>query len=506
MESTNNKIELFDHPEYKKLAPKWQKWLDLYEGDHDVLRKPDYLWLHELEADSKGTGIGEEGAKLRALREVLSRYLNLIETIISRYKSFLFRGEMTVPEAVKALLGEDEGMKDIDGKGTSFETFVTDMVGHYFVLMGEGIIVVDTPGVVARTRAEAKAAGLRPYMEAINPLIGRDWSYSDKPDKVGKLSFFRVEYLEEKSRQRATEAPNMQKVSKEYYIDDSGEYAQQRYKADDGKSNEWEKEGGPIEFPSDRIPVSIQKTESFIKDAAEMQLLVFNLMSAESSGLNAQAFQRIFAIGVPEEQKIRFSEWLITFLPDGADVKTIEPPSTATIESAILRCIDWTFKVAFNQISGLAAGSKESPGAETRREIKDDLVALVTTTLTGIEDLINDAIGNYARLKGETPPTERVELDKNVTSDDIENELKIWQAHADDFKKSATLYRAVVKKHAKELNVGNEDAIAKELDEAIKAGTERPAATEGGQEPPANSRTDTLRSLVNGDAGTAANQ
>jgi len=494
-----SKIELSNHPEYDKNLSKWQMWADMYDGDHAVMVTSLYLWLHELEADGLGTGIGPDGAKLRAIRELRSRYLNLIEPIVSRWTSFIMRGEITIPKSVESLLTE-ACIENIDGNGTSLETFIREKVTRNLIQFGRPIVVVDAANVHARTRAEAKAVGARLFMDIIDPLEAKDWSYSSDPARTGKLQFLRTEYKALAPRLDATEKPTMETWSTVYKLGLDGKYVQQKYKAkagSDGKAN-WEL-AGDIQFESLNVPISLQISDSFIKDAAEMALLVFNFMSAESSSLNAAAFQKIFISGIDDEKaKILINEFLINFIPEGANVTTVEPTNTAALENAIMRAIDWTFKVAFNQIDGLAAQSKESPGADTRREMKDEFIALVESTIGEVEDVINGAVAHWAELQGAQVPAEKIEIDSNVTAEDYQREMEIWQAYAEYFKNVPALLKAMIKKQAKALNVGEEVDIEKEIDAATFDAPQQQKLNPDGT--PAPTRTDLLKGLANGNA------
>jgi hypothetical protein len=90
-------IEFSNHPEYDDKAPELQKYRDLYEGDHAVLIRPQYLWPHELESSNKIKGTDPQtgqqltvGEYLRTIRARRSRYLNVMESIVSAWISLLF--------------------------------------------------------------------------------------------------------------------------------------------------------------------------------------------------------------------------------------------------------------------------------------------------------------------------------------------------------------------------------------------------------------------------------
>lgn len=469
-------ITFSEHPEYTARKPHWIKWRDLYEGDHDVLRGADYLWMHELEQERTA---GPGGGRLRGIREQRSRYLNLIEPVVSRWLSFLFRKKPIVPESVKKMFGDE--YQDVTGKGVGFDSFIRDQVGRDYVLYGKPTIYVDTSSVYARTRAEAKTLGARPYAECLSPLEVVDWQYSEDPAFKGKLEWLRTEYDLLEPRASATDAPKMRRYSK-VLTRAGGQYTILTYRTKEqakGSSTvEWEQVGAPNIIKGwKEIPVSSLCGDSFVKDAAEQQLALFNLMSAESSTLNSQAFQRIWIAGVNNENaKQVLGEYAINFLPAEATVITVEPYNPVPLQSAGDRTIDRLFKVAFNQINGLSADSKESPGAETRREMREEFVAMVETSLGELEDIINEFVGFYAKFKG-TESVEPIKLDRTVTIEDMDMFLRLVALFREEIRGCVTWNQETLKKALAYQNLPNGDKITEEIG-LIKAKTPEEAAAE----------------------------
>ena len=83
-----------------------------------------------------------------------------------------------------------------------------------------------------------------------------------------------------------------------------------------------------------------------------------------------------------------------------------------------------------------------------------------------MEDVINQWIALYAQFKGQQNFTGKVELDKNISLDDIDKELAIFQAHKDDFKKVPAAYKEIVRKRVNDMNLPNVDEIDKEIESA----------------------------------------
>lgn len=454
-----SQIKFSEHPEYTEYSPRWDLYQKLYEGKHEVISQDQrILWPHELESRLK------DGAKLRRIRELRSRYMNLIEPVVSRYISFLFREEIRVPDSIKTLFGDD--YEDVTGTGVSFQSFWRDHFGVSFILYNNPRVFVDSYGIKGETVLDSRRLNVRPYLELLHPLEVKDWQISSEQVRKGKYDFLRCEYEILKTRSSAEQEPKFAKYSKVLAVE-NGSYVIKLYEANkSGNTTEWAKVDEIVVNELPEIPiVAIEDNCSFVKDAVEQQLMVYNLSSAESSILNAQAFQKIFVIGVTSEQaKLAFGEYAVNFLPSDASVEAIAPGDTNAISGAILATIDRLFKVSFNQIHSVAGDSKEAPGAESQREAKQDFIALLRSNIEQIENVINQTITLWAKFKGVDNFSDKVELSKNITIDDVDRELQIFQAHKDDLKKIQLAYREILKKRVVDLNLPRQEEIFDEID------------------------------------------
>lgn len=469
-----SQIKFSEHPDYEEEAPEWRKIHDLHEGKHSVLvSNPEYLWPHELERRTNG------GSEIRAIRELRTRYLNLLKSVVTRWVSFLFRNDINVPDSVIKMFAEE--FEDVTGSGEGFQAFCKKQIGVNYVLFGRVIVLVDSFGIKAQTKEQAKALGVRPYVEVLNPLEVKDWQISDEPGRKGKFDFLRCEYEVIEPRTSPEEAPVVATYCK-VLSSVSGKYTVKRYKAEkSNNSTEWKLVDERKISELSEIPVSaIINGESLVEDATEQQLMLLNLMSAESSILNAQAFQKIFVTGVrADDAKLAFGEYVVNFLPENATVNVVEAGGTDAVSAAINATIDRLFRVAFNQIHSISSDSKEAPGAESQREAKEDFKAFVISVITELQDVINQWIAFYAQFKGIKNFTDKVELDTNISLDDIDTELAIFQAHKDDFKKIASAYREIVRKRVNDMNLPNMEEIDKEIEAADFSQSEEQGLTGG---------------------------
>lgn len=466
-------IKFYEHPEYVEKAEEWVTIRDLYEGKHKVLRSPRYLWPHELE-----TIESPDSARLRGIREMRSRYLNLIEPIISRYVSLFFREEPVISPEVAEMFGDE--INDVTGTGKSLISFLKDEVTEALLLYGRPIILTDAPSVAARTLAEQRALGLRPIFRVLPALDVKDWEADSKGFK-----FLRYEYQETAPRESATEEPELITYSKVFTFRE-GVYRVETFKKDGAKEgvSQWTAVGAPFEstgFPN--LPVrSLEDCESWLKDVAGQSLKLYNLESSRDSIQYFQAHQRVFFIGVTrDEQKKALAEYTAGFLPEGGDVRTLEPVNTSSIDLNIDRTISNIFRIAFNQ-NRVSADSAQVQSADGMKEAKESVAALIQAEVESLENLINNAIKDYAFFKGYKDFTGKISLSRDIESQDVEKEILILNALRDDIRQVPTWYKETLKKLAGYQDLDNFDQIIQEI--------------EAGRQPQATNATSATRSAI----------
>lgn len=482
-------IELSNHPEYDEQAPELQKYRDLYEGDHLVLIRPQYLWPHEIESSPaiKGTdpatGVTVTvGQHLRNIRAQRSRYLNVMESVVSSWVSLLFHKPIKLDDDVKELLGE-EGLADIDGQGTSFEDFIKGPIAEAYFRDGSPVLLVDTPGGVFKSREEQKAAGFRPYMELLDRLAVKDWQFIDAGENRGKVEWLRYEYEVVAPRSSSREAPQVECYSKEYTVA-GGSYAQLIYKKEDGKWIEQD----PVEFPDwDIVPVTtIRANKPWVKDVAELQLVLFNMQSGWYNQLNTQAFQRgVLAGDLGAEHKIAISEYTWAIVPQGTVPTVIEPSSTEAYTTGMKMTVDQIYRIAYNRQRGLSSDSKEAPSEDTLREMNQELVSLLLTSMGQIESLVNEALSFYAKFKGIEDFQGKITLSRDLTADDVLKQSEIYAIYRDEIRKVESWRKANLKKVATQMGYSDEEIedIEKDIDALKEDKLLNPMALiDGGQE------------------------
>lgn len=443
-------IKFYDHPEYEENEEALETYRVLYEGDRSELIGQKYLWPHELEFSNQAastdpmTGTSETvGQKIRRIRAMRSRYFNLFEPVISTWISMALSKPIRLDEETSRMLGQD--VHNIDGKGTSLQNFLMNDIAVSFFRDGKAAILIDAPENTARSRTEEALSGFRPYMEMIDPLELKDWEVGE--DR--KYNGIRYEYEVIAPRSSFMEEPEEVEYCKIMERKD-GQVFVSIYKENE-ETEEWE--AVSVDIPLEgftEIPVAITVNNvSWVKDVSELQLVIYNLMSAYYNQLNTQAFQRVFVSGdLQDKHLISISEYAVSVLPNEAKPYVIEPASTEALLGAINASVDQLYRVAFNRTRGVSMGSNEAPGAATLREMSTELIALLIHAVGELESALNDALKHYARFKGLSDFQGRVTLSRDITADDVNQQIQLFLAYRDEIRNVESWRKAHLKKVA----------------------------------------------------------
>ena len=162
------------------------RWRFLYRSyvGGDEYRKAGYLTRYALETDKE--------YQARCLETPLD---NHCASIISVYNSFLFRecpdrefgGLEMLPEL-------EDFLKDADLDGRSLDAFMRE-VNTWSNVFGTCWIIMSKPNINAVTRADELAAGIRPYVSILTPLVVTDWKFERATNGRYELTYFK--YVED---------------------------------------------------------------------------------------------------------------------------------------------------------------------------------------------------------------------------------------------------------------------------------------------------------------------
>lgn len=471
-----NSVVLSYHPKYLDFRDDWILWRDLYEGKHKTLTKPQYLWPHVQE--SKGTSDSNE---LRDHRANRTRYLNLIEIIISLWQGLFFK----TPPTIEGM--DEKVVEDVDGNGTSFYSFLKNEVLRDYFLYGKAIAIVDASPFTATSRAQEEELGLRPYIETIPALSMVDWDIETvDPKRIGKYNFARYKYTVVEPRKNETQAPTVQEYSRALRSDGTAYiivpyllHEEQKntksIKQDPYVEATYMEKGSPIQTNLKEIPISVMEDDSWVKDLAQEALRYYNLRSNHDNILYHQGWQKLFGIGVETaEHKAALSENLIAFIPKDGDIKTVEPVDTTAITKAMDESMAAAFKVGLNQLRMLPSDSRVGQSEDAQAEEKQNRYELVESTLAELEDFARDVLNNCQLFINGKEFSGKVELCKSLGEQSIENFVLIYNSFARHFQENEVLNKITLKEALKKMKLPEQEMeLALAAADTIKASKPR---------------------------------
>lgn len=478
--------KLYLHPDFEEKQEDWKLYRDLYEGKKEVISRPKFLWPHDLEQLPT-----EESARVYRNRQTRTQYTNFISPIINVWTQLFFRKDLIIPDEVKELFGDE--IDDVDGKGRSLANFLREEVLKSELMFGRPVIAVDAFNISATNRLEEQSLGLRPFMESIDPLCLKDWSLeTEDPGRLNRFNMVRYEFAKLAPRLYPNEKPEVIKYSK-VYIKDGSQVIVQEYRnnADPEQpqgtqqAEDWQLlDEQPIP-DLDEIPVAADLYGmSWLKDVAPQQLRYYNLESNLDNVRYYQGYQIKYFTGFEDgadQQKMAMSAYTALFLPEGASAGVIEPANTESLERGLDMTLNNIFKVGLSQPFQIAANSKAVQAADTQREQKDDTIALVQARQERVEDVINNAIEHYARFKNEEAPEEKVRFDSDVSEDDVEQMLNMFQALRPELERFPETKRQFVRAILKDVSFEDAEAVMEEIKGADlqPLATQRPGLLQG---------------------------
>jgi hypothetical protein len=175
---------------YTDNQKRWLFYLESYMGG-DEYRGGNHLNRYQLESDR------EYNARL-----AVTPLDNHCRSVINVYNSFLFREE---PERDFGDVKDDPALVDFlydaDLEGRSLDAVMKD-VATWTAVFGHTYILLSKPNIGAETLADEQAAGLRPYISVLTPLVVYDWSYERSANGYYRLTYFK--YAEDDNNSQST--------------------------------------------------------------------------------------------------------------------------------------------------------------------------------------------------------------------------------------------------------------------------------------------------------------
>lgn len=168
---------------YNSYRPQWKYLLESYIGG-DEYRKAGHLARYQSETAAEYNS-----------RLATTPLDNHCSSVVSVYTSFLFKEH---PYRDLGTMGDDpmmqEFMLDCDYEGRTLDHFMRDL-SIWVSVFGHAWMIVSKPNIGAQTAAEEQAAGVRPYLSMLTPLVVVDWEFSR--NSIGKYELSYLKYIEE---------------------------------------------------------------------------------------------------------------------------------------------------------------------------------------------------------------------------------------------------------------------------------------------------------------------
>ncbi len=174
------KALLIEHPDYVANAPKWKKYLDLYNSE-DVFR---FIFRHLRETDSKWQQRVERGY-----------FFNYVESVVELFTAFLFHHP--IDRHAGALAEDFEDIyKDADRSGTLWNTFFQEACS-FAQVEGHVGVLVDLPKADSiDSEEERKERGIRPFLTLVHSIQIKDWEV----DEFGNFIWVKIEVFRPQER------------------------------------------------------------------------------------------------------------------------------------------------------------------------------------------------------------------------------------------------------------------------------------------------------------------
>ena len=168
------------HKDYKEAVTNFEYFIRSYNGGYDYTLG-QYLNRYNLELDNEFNQ-----------RLANTPCDNHCRNIIQIYSSFLFRvkpsrnfGSMAEEPSLESFL------KDADLEGNSFNN-VVKQAQNYASIYGHCFMILDTPSIQTRTRADELSQDIRPYVSIVTPENALDWNFKREVNGKYYLDYLKI--------------------------------------------------------------------------------------------------------------------------------------------------------------------------------------------------------------------------------------------------------------------------------------------------------------------------
>lgn len=171
------------HYVYQRNRDRWEFLYNSYVGG-EPYRNAGYLTKYSLETEP------EYRARLNN-----TPLDNHCQSVIATYVSFLFRQKPDRDfEDWENYDDVESFLRDADMEGRSFDAFMKQ-VSIWTSVFGHSWVIMTKPNLGQMTQAQEIAAGVRPYVNLLTPLVVSDWRWERLPNGRYQLTY--LKYVEE---------------------------------------------------------------------------------------------------------------------------------------------------------------------------------------------------------------------------------------------------------------------------------------------------------------------
>lgn len=405
---------LRNHPQ---LVAEWATYSTIADlMTNDIGRARKHLIQHRSESDGTKEGIANWQNRLNRLYR--SNYVSPYVTIHTSHMS----QPLTVAGA------DDERLKVIQADSTGFRQSLTQMARerlHRFCRDGKVGALVDSPAVIAKDRATARATKERSYQVVYDACDIRNWEVFAEGARKGQ--FKEVLLAEPTDGKRAR--------FRRLVIEDS-ENAKFHWQILETKTKSFltaaekdftaevvdEGEGGIGRIPF--VVFGCGPDDSLVADVWPLDIAIMNLTSVLSNIVYNQGFQRSLLAGVAPEEIEKITEFTVTLLRNtDARIFTIDPGDPAAAEKEIEKLkkeADRRGKFEFNQLSD---DTRQVQSADSKAKDLVTRKALYDATLDYQEDIETEILRLHAEFEGVDPADISVSIGREYGLEDEQAEL-----------------------------------------------------------------------------------
>lgn len=282
--------------EYARYRDRWNFLYQSYVGGEEY-RQGFHLTKYQLETPQ------EYNARL-----ITTPLDNHCASVVSTYIGFLFREEPDREFGMwEGSPDLEDFLKDCDYEGRTLNQFMKD-VAVWTSVFGHCWIMMTKPNIGATTLGQEMAAGVRPYVNLMTPLVVSDWKYRRSDTGAYELTY--LKYIEE--------VVDKITVVRKWYLDRI-----ETWISDEDKKEAYLEKVEPNQLGM--IPaVLVYNKRSVVKgigvsdisDIADVQKMIYNLTSEAEQGIRMAVHSTLV---VPPNAQVGSGAGAMITLMEGSD-------------------------------------------------------------------------------------------------------------------------------------------------------------------------------------------